>query len=167
MAGAATFLETEPQHNDAGFANNFAITTATQAFLVTPRQPPEGLAEGSAVVVTGYAEAIGPHLHYAYDLPNVRTDWTVSTVRRLMYDHRIIGTDGESTFLAPDQVRFDDVIDHTDPEADLIARHTDPRYRVPGQRLDFVYLADLIPETQWAAGPRPGFRGRRATGDVE
>ncbi|HEY2198289.1 MAG TPA: hypothetical protein VGH69_11440, partial [Mycobacterium sp.] len=63
MAGAATFVETEPQHNDAGFANNFAITTATQAFLVTPRQPPEGLAEGSAVVVTGYAEAIGPHLH--------------------------------------------------------------------------------------------------------
>lgn len=158
MAGTASCVETDPQLTDAGFANNFAVTTATQAFVVTPGPRPEGLAEGSAIVVTGYAEVIGPQLHYAYDLPNVRTDWTVGTVRRLMHDHRIIGTDGESTFLAPDQVRFDEVIEHTDPSADLDALRTDPRYRVPGHRLDFVYLADLTPRGQWAAGPRPGFR---------
>jgi hypothetical protein len=45
MAGTAAFLQTEPQHHDPGFSNNFALTTETQAFLVTPEHRPDGLTE--------------------------------------------------------------------------------------------------------------------------
>jgi hypothetical protein len=119
------------------------------------------------VVVTGYAEVIGPHLHYAYDLPDVRTDWAVGTVRRLIYDHRIVDTDGESTWLAPGDVLADEVIDCTQPEADLMYRLTYRRNRRLNGSPGFVYLADLIPTAHGVARPRPGFRSRVATGDDE